>query len=95
MATNDILSNPPAFKGIGNGTTSGAELTLPAEGNNFILYTGHNSYADVVSLWALRVSGNLAVHLGGGTNLTVTVSGRTVTVTTGRGSVTVSVLRIG
>ena len=71
-----------------SGTTSGGTTTLPSEGT-YVLVTGHNSTPALNGIWIVRTGGNAAFKLAGGGNVTVTVSGTTLTVTTTAGTVNV------
>lgn len=71
-----------------SGTTTGGSTALPAEGT-YILVTAHNSTPALNGIWIVRTGGNTAFRLAGGGNVTVTVSGTTLTVTTTAGTVNV------
>lgn len=71
-----------------SGTTSGGSTALPAEGT-YILVTAHNSTPALNGIWIVRTGGNIAFRLAGGGNVTVAVSGTTVSVTTTSGTVNV------
>lgn len=62
-------------------TTAGTVTTLPASGT-YLLATAHNTTAALCGLWLVRTAGNRAHNLAGGANVTITVSGTSVTVQT-------------
>ena len=62
-------------------TTDGTVTTLPASGT-YLLATAHNTKAELCGLWLVRTDGNRAHNLAGGANVTITVSGTSVTVQT-------------
>lgn len=80
--------NGKTWHGDTYGTASGGTTVLPAAGT-YILVTGHNSTAALNGIWIVRTDANAAFRLAGGGNVTVTVSGTSVTVKTTSGTVNV------
>ena len=74
--------------------TGGEVTTLPA-GGTYLLATAHNSTAALNGVWIVRTAANHAFKLAGGGNVTVSVSGTSVTVTTTGGTVNVFYQRMG
>lgn len=60
------------------------DFNLPTSGT-YIVVTGHNSTAGVNSIWIVRTGGNTAFNMGGGSNITMTCSNTTITVTSSSG----------
>lgn len=71
---------------FGTAGSGGATFRLPHTGT-WLLVTGHNSTAGANGIWILRTGGNLAVKIGGGGNVTVTLSGTSLTVKSTGGTV--------
>lgn len=71
---------------FGTAGSGGATFRLPYAGT-WLLVTGHNSTAGANGIWILRTGGNLAVKIGGGGNVTVTLSGTSLTVKSTGGTV--------
>lgn len=74
------------WRTLGTAGSGGTTFTLPHTGT-WLLVTGHNSTAGSNSVWIVRTGGNNAFKMGGGANITVTVSGRSVTVKSTGGTV--------
>ncbi len=64
-------------------------FALPSASGTYLLATTHNSTAGSNSLWMVRPAGNKAFLMGGGSNITVTVSGANVDVTSTGGTIIV------
>ena len=71
---------------FGTAGSGGATFRLPYAGT-WLLVTGHNSTPAANGIWVLRTGGNLAVKIGGGGNVTVTLSGTSLTVKSTGGTV--------
>ena len=79
---------------LGNASTGGAAFTLPSAGT-YLLVTGHNSTAGLNGIHIVRTSGNTAYKVAGAANITVAVSGTTVTVKTSSGTANVYAVKLG
>lgn len=80
---------------LGDASTGVAtNLTLPKSGT-YLVITGHNSTAGSNSIWIVRTGGNNAFKMAGGSNITMTCSETTITVTSSGGSVGVYYIHLG
>ena len=79
---------------LGNASTGGAAFTLPSAGT-YLLVTGHNSTAGLNGIHIVRTSSNTAFKVAGAANITVAVSGTTVTVKTSSGTANVYAVKLG
>lgn len=71
---------------LGASSTTSTSYTL-ASSHTHLLLTGHNSTPALNGLWIVRPGGNTAFNLSGGGNVTVTVSGTTLTLKTSAGTI--------